>query len=660
MRDDWTRRERALRGQDRPGLRRAALQDPHEYVRRAALERLGEGLGPEDREVLLAALGDASDYNRGLAARTLGDLGDADAVPVLVASLAENRVSRYTAHGILAALGALGGPAARQVLVAHLEATRDPTTAFVCLEALERMADPACVEPLMALLEPRPRGPWRPHQLVRTLAALGDPRALPAVLGAVGAAGERAVASAAARLGTIETLAPRLRTRKRRLRRAVAAALGELGDPAAVGPLREAAARTRDAGFEGVLRRALARLGDRDADPGGRPGLLLAIEEGRLEQVRQAGAAAVPVLADAYRTADEPRRLTLLRTLTRMAAPEAVPFLLAVLAGPGDERVEEAARALGAAGDRRAVAALVARLRARRAEPRPGHGEGRGLVTALGALGDPAAVPVLAEVLAAEARPLAELAAVALGRIGGPEARAALRAGLGRPDVGVARAVAAALDALGWTPHDAVDRARLGVARGDWVGLRRLDEAALAFLAAGFTAQPRSRQEELARVLAGHPVPAAAPAILDWLFFPWLQVTDEATRGRWVQDLAPLLGSWAGVTVDAAVVLGCHEVDSSSRQTGYRYDLDRALAATARLAATPGEPATGLLRRVAGKRDPEVVTWVHEEYGGGSEPLDLEPQRRLAREALAARGAPPEEWSREDDATVWSRTQPAG
>lgn len=121
----------------------------------------------------------------------------------------------------------------------------------------------------------------------------------------------------------------------------------------------------------------------------------------------------------------------------------AVEGLSAALNDSSDEVQQQAAWALGAIGDARGTAPLGAALKARDAEVR------EQAAWALGAIGDESAVPSLIASLADESPRVREQSAWALGAIGDARATNALRASLRDSDEGVREQARWALGVVG-------------------------------------------------------------------------------------------------------------------------------------------------------------------------------------------------------------------
>jgi HEAT repeat protein len=388
-----------------PGLL-AALGDANADVRRAAAA-LGEIGYAAAVPGLLAALDDAEARVREAAAAALREIGYAAAVPGLLAALgdADWRVRRAAA----AALGQIGAPAVPGLLAALRDADADVREAAAA--ALGEIGDAAAVPGLLAALGD---ADWNVREAAAAaLEQIGD-AAVPGLLAALGDADADVRRAAAAALGQIGDAAAvpgllaALGDADADVRRAAAAALGEIGDAAAVPGLLAALG---DASWY-VRWAAAAALGE-IGDAAAVPGLLAALGDADAN-VREAAAAALGEIGDAA----------------------AVPGLLAAL-GDADANVREAAAALGEIGDAAAVPGLLAALGDADANVR------EAAAAALGEIGDAAAVPGLLAALGDADEDVREAAAAALGEIGDAAAVPGLLHALGDTAWWV-RAVAAA------------------------------------------------------------------------------------------------------------------------------------------------------------------------------------------------------------------------
>jgi HEAT repeat protein len=381
-------------------------------VREAAAKALGRIGDAAAVPGLLAALGDADADVRRAAAKALGEIGDAAAVPGLLAALrdADWRVRWAAAK----ALGEIGAPAVPGLLAALRDESWQVCEAAA--EALGEIGAPVVPGLLAALRD----ADWRVRRAAAWALRIGDAAAVPGLLAA-------------------------LRDAYWRVREAAAKALGEIGDAAAVpgllAALRDAYADVREAAAK-----ALGWIGDAAAVPG-----LLAALRDAYWRVREAAAkalgwigdaAAVPGLLAALRDASWYVRWAAAAALGRIGAP-AVPGLLAALRDADADVREAAAKASGWIGDAAAVPGLLAALRDADADVR------QAAAKALGWIGDAAAVPGLLAALRDAKWSVRWAAAAALGEIGDAAAVPGLLAALGDAEADVRRAAAAALGEIG-------------------------------------------------------------------------------------------------------------------------------------------------------------------------------------------------------------------
>ncbi|MEU4932558.1 HEAT repeat domain-containing protein [Streptomyces yokosukanensis] len=172
---------------DVTGLCRATRSETHDVSLYATI-LLGSSTGPPEAvEALFACLRQRGEPHPGLrwqAAKALGKLRERRAVPELLRLLVEERHSREQLdRPACDALAAIGGPEAVSGLLDVLDQVttdRPGYTAALVLDALARMRPPEAVTPLLALLWHHL--PDHAERVVRTLGAIGDPRAGSALL----------------------------------------------------------------------------------------------------------------------------------------------------------------------------------------------------------------------------------------------------------------------------------------------------------------------------------------------------------------------------------------------------------------------------------------------------------------------------------------------
>ncbi len=121
----------------------AALDDPSDKVKRAAIPALGNWRDPRPADRLLELLDD--DGLRDLAAETLGRLGERRAIEPLRGQLAKKNLR------VIVALGRLGDRESLETIVAFLKDEKEGVR-FAAIEALGDMKDHRATEPLLAVL----------------------------------------------------------------------------------------------------------------------------------------------------------------------------------------------------------------------------------------------------------------------------------------------------------------------------------------------------------------------------------------------------------------------------------------------------------------------------------------------------------------------------
>lgn len=454
----------------------SAFGDPNLEVRKAAVAGVGKLGDRAAIPALIRLLSEPQLELRGLAIVSLGELGATEAVDDLVALLARGGDSAASAAYALGQIAATGDrdatPAAVRALVAALV---DPGGRPAVLEALRR-AGPAAVPALVDHLEGRI--PGDPGSAVDLLADLGDARATEALIAELdrGRMSVARVVAALAKTGDRDALVP---------------VLGLIASPdpqiriaamTATGPLLGTDLRAADALIE--------RLGDDEED-------VRVLAAGYLAQIR--ATAAVPALAGLTGAPRSPRlRRAAIEALGAIGDAQAAPALIAALADPDPILARAAADALAYLGDPGTAKTLAAAARGDHAtrpfvvrawgaalRDRPDRAARDALedlaalgptttalaaIGALAAMGDPAARPALAELVAGAAPERQRAAAWALGElaIAAPAAPApALLDALASKDDRVASAAAWAL--AFHTPTPAADAPLRRLARhGGW------------------------------------------------------------------------------------------------------------------------------------------------------------------------------------------------
>ena len=150
----------------------AALDDPDDKVKRAAMPGLGNWRDPRPVERLLTLL--EVDEFRLLAANALGQIGDRRAIEPLRRHLGEKNL------GVIMALGKLGDGDSLETIVALL-ADKNEGVRGAAIDALGHMKDRRATEPLLAVLaqsELVSKGNDLPlRRLAQALGEIKDPRA---------------------------------------------------------------------------------------------------------------------------------------------------------------------------------------------------------------------------------------------------------------------------------------------------------------------------------------------------------------------------------------------------------------------------------------------------------------------------------------------------
>ncbi len=142
-------------------------------MRHAAAEMLGECGDARCVGPLVALLRQGRfAYQRGVAARSLGNLAAADAVPALIEALHD--AVYYTRSGAARALGQIGDARAVVPLIATLKDDKEYVR-WIAVDALTKFGGQAVPEMVRQVEADRGRGV---ETLAITLGKIGDPRAL--------------------------------------------------------------------------------------------------------------------------------------------------------------------------------------------------------------------------------------------------------------------------------------------------------------------------------------------------------------------------------------------------------------------------------------------------------------------------------------------------
>ena len=269
----------------------------------AAADEALAALGPPAVGVLVDGLADEEEELRRSAARALGRIGDRRAVEPLVARLTEERWDDIVA-AVIEALGRLGGPRAVDALLAEtgdgtalhrrvwaisaLGGLGDPSAvprlldvmlvssdqrqwaaAHQAATALAQLAGPQAVDRLAAALD-FAGDRWLAYEIVKVLAAIGDPAAIPVLAAGLGLpdrppAFADGLTRALASFGraAVPALTGALGSDRARVRRHAVLTLRRIGDPATLPLLRRVAGSDPDEAVRSEARRTLTLLGTR-------------------------------------------------------------------------------------------------------------------------------------------------------------------------------------------------------------------------------------------------------------------------------------------------------------------------------------------------------------------------------------------------------------
>lgn len=354
-------------------------------------------VGKKSVLTLVAALKGGDWRVRGPAAKTLGIVGDAQAVEPLIAALKGDSLLRKAAA-----------------------------------EALGRIGDRRAIEPLIFALKDT-EGYVR-EAAAKALGMIGDPRAVGALIAALE---EESIYNS----GDIPE--------------AAAEALGRIGDVRAVEPLITALKQKSGLAWKASLE-ALSIIGDvRAVEP-----LIKAFkhkdiyyfseEKWVVESLERIGTPAVEALIHALHEQDTDIRLGATKTLGLISDTRAVEPLVAVLKDEAGIVRSRAAEALGLIGDTHAVEPLVVALKDQDLVVR---------LKAVEALSKMRAVEPLVAALKNKADIVRSRAAKALGLIGDGRAVKPLVAILEDRDASVRDVAANALVSFGWQPANDTERA---------------------------------------------------------------------------------------------------------------------------------------------------------------------------------------------------------
>ena len=360
-----------------------ALRHHDSVVRQLAARGLGEIGDARAVEPLIGALKGREDL-RAAAAEALGQIDDARAVEPLVDSLKDAGSSVRAAAA--RALGRLGEPRAVDRLIGCLK-DHESIVRQAAAGALGQIGDTRAVEPLAAALK------GREDSRIAAAVALGEIGGIGAVEPLIGALIDLKTcvpaAEALARIGALAVLplVATLSDPSEVVRKAaVRALLVQIGAPALM-PLIAALADRN-----GAMREAAADSLDRLAwtPDAGEAGAAYWAVRGRWERCVQIGAVAIAPLVAVVRTWDQPElRVSAAWALGIIGHGGAVEPLCAALKDKDGDVREAAAHALGVIGDARAVEPLIAAMKDRTVVVR------RAAAGALERMDDPRAVGAL-------------------------------------------------------------------------------------------------------------------------------------------------------------------------------------------------------------------------------------------------------------------------
>ncbi|MDD3566085.1 MAG: HEAT repeat domain-containing protein [Methanothrix sp.] len=319
-------------------------------ARENAVLALGESGDPRAIDPLIEALKDKDVQVRLWAASDLGDFGDPKAVAPLIEALKDERpvVQLWAASSLVK----LGKAEYFNRITAMLD-NGDPYLYSEVIMALGETGDPRAIDPLIEAFNYADTGDCR--------AELPDFECrlvyMYAVFGLVGFDDPRVVAP----------LTDVLRDGASELRVSAAQALGNIGDPQAIGALTYVAQKDGDPKVREAAKEALEKIGDprtvdqliealKDEDGLAREGAVTALGE-------TGDPRAIDPLIEALKDEDWLVRSSAARALGEIGDARAVAPLIGALKDEYARVRSSAARALGEIGDARAVAPLTEALK---------------------------------------------------------------------------------------------------------------------------------------------------------------------------------------------------------------------------------------------------------------------------------------------------------
>ena len=354
-------------------LQAGASNSSPRRMREDLVRHLGGLRDPRAVPALAAEMNSKSSC-RILAVRALAKIRHASAAHALAATLRKSigtdaSMTRETVD----ALGHVGDPSAVEILTTLID-HNETKLAYRAIEGLGQIGDPAAVEPLLTLLKVGARGN---HNMVYwALGVLGDKRALEPLLRAAGRRANPYLYYAATALGRLgdpaatETLLAMLKSSQPADRAAAIRALAAIGEPAAVDRAL-AMLKHKSTYILQAAAHALGDLGDKRAiEP------LVAFAKARyssapgleaicaLEKLGYPGAYTLYLsrLRSMDRAAERSARLpegsSFARVFQESGKRTILDGLFAMAESPLSNARAEAARGLGAYGDRRAIDVL--------------------------------------------------------------------------------------------------------------------------------------------------------------------------------------------------------------------------------------------------------------------------------------------------------------
>ena len=446
----------------------SALHDFYEYVRRYAVEALGNIGNAQAVLALMDALQDSNLSVRSKAAEALGKIGSPEAVAGLIAGLHDSNLSVRSKAA--EALGKIGSPEAVAGLIAGLHDS-NLSVRSKAAEALGKIGSPEAVAGLIAGLQ---HSEWNVrYYAAEALGKIGSPEAVPGLIAALHDFYEDVRYYAAEALGKIGSpeavpgLIAALHDSDENVRYYAAEALGKIGSPEAVAGLI-AALHDSDEDVRYYAAEALGKIGNSEAVAG----LIAALHDSDEDVRRNAVSAlgntgsseAVAGLIAALHDSDEYVTKNAAAVLGKIGSDEAVAGLIAALHDSDDEYIgsdeavtgliaalhdsdeyvrRNAVSALGKIGSSEAVAGLIAALHDSDEDVR------RNAVSALGNTGSSEAVAGLIAALHDSDEDVRRNAVKALGNTGNSEAVAGLIAALHDSDEDVRRNAVKALGNIG-------------------------------------------------------------------------------------------------------------------------------------------------------------------------------------------------------------------